>query len=155
MSQICQQKDIYLHLEKMRRLKVMEMNEQQNTGQNPQNETGQQQQSGQVTNGKEDNTVAVVAYITLIGFIIALIMHNNNKTKLGAYHLRDMLGLIIFSVGLWVVSIIPFLGTVLYFLGGIGLFVLWLLGLINAINKEMKPLPLIGDLFQKWFATTF
>lgn len=96
--------------------------------------------------------MAVVAYITLIGFIIALIMHSNNKTKLGAYHLRDMLGLIIFFVGLWIISIIPFLGFVLCV---IGLFVLWLLGLINAINKEMKPLPLIGDIFQKWFATTF
>jgi len=153
MTLICQRKDIYLHLEKIKRQQIMEMNQENQTQENTQEQ--QQQQTQQPVNSSEDNTVAVVAYITLIGFIIALIMHNNNKTKLGAFHLREMLGLIIFSVGLWIISLIPFIGFVLYVIGVIGLFVFWLLGLINAINKEMKPLPLIGDIFQKWFATTF
>jgi uncharacterized membrane protein len=113
------------------------------------------QNQPQMQQNKEDNTVAVIAYITLIGWIIALIMHSNNKTKLGAYHLRDMFGLILTSLVLWVVSFIPFIGPVLYLLGVIFLFVLWLIGLINAVNREMKPLPVIGDLFQKWFATMF
>ncbi len=152
MTLICQRKDIYLHLEKIKRQKILEMNQE---NQDQQSTQGQQQQQPSQPASGEDNTVAVVSYITLIGFIIALIMHNNNKTRLGAFHLREMLGLIIFGVGLWVVSIIPFIGTVLYFIGAIGLFVLWILGLINAVNKEMKPLPLIGDIFQKWFATTF
>ena len=103
---------------------------------------------------KENNTVAVISYITLIGFIIALIIHQNNKTALGAFHLREMLGLILFAIGLQIVSLIPFIGL-LALLGNIALFVLWLLGLINAINREQKTLPLIGDLFQRWFATTF
>ncbi len=153
MTLICQRKDIYLHLEKTRKQKIFKMNQENQEGQSQENTQQQQTQPSQDSN--VDNTVAVVAYITLIGFIIALIMHQNNKNSLGAFHLREMLGLIIFGVGLWIVSIIPFLGTVLYFVGAIGLFVLWVLGLINAVNKEMKPLPLIGDLFQKWFATTF
>lgn len=151
MTLICQRKDIYLHLEKIKRQKVMEMNQDNQGQQNAQ----AQQQPQSAANKSVDNTVAVVAYITLIGFIIALIMHSNNKTKLGAFHLREMLGLIIFGVGLWIINFIPFIGFILYYIGGIGLFVLWLLGLINAANREMKTLPLIGDLFQKWFATTF
>ncbi len=154
MTLICQRKDIYLHLEKIKRQQIMEMN-QESQGQDNTQSQQQQQTQQQPINQTEDNTVAVVAYITLIGFIIALIMHNNNKTKLGAFHLREMLGLLIFSVGLWIVSMIPVIGFVLYIIGAIGLFVMWILDLINAVNKEMKPLPLIGDIFQKWFATTF
>ncbi len=106
----------------------------------------------QVNNVKsnEDNTVAIIAYITIIGWIIALIMHSNKKTQLGAFHLREMLGLMLFGIGLSIFARIPIIG-ILAFIGELGLFVLWLLGLINAINKEMKYLPLIGDLFQKWF----
>ncbi|HET7537816.1 MAG TPA: hypothetical protein VFJ90_15260, partial [Candidatus Didemnitutus sp.] len=49
----------------------------------------------------EDKTVAILSYITLIGFIIALVMHGSNKTKLGAYHLRQTLGFVIsgFAIG--------------------------------------------------------
>ena len=33
----------------------------------------------------DGKNIAIIAYLTLIGFIIALIQHNNNKTRLGAY----------------------------------------------------------------------
>ena len=29
---------------------------------------------------QEDKTVAIIAYITLIGFIVAIVMHGSNKT---------------------------------------------------------------------------
>ena len=41
----------------------------------------------------EDKTVAILAYITLIGFIIAIVLHGQKKTALGAFHLRQMLGI--------------------------------------------------------------
>ena len=31
-------------------------------------------------------------------------------------------------------------------------FVLWIIGLISAIQEEKKELPLLGNHFQKWFA---
>jgi uncharacterized membrane protein len=95
-------------------------------------------------NGK---TIAIVSYITLIGFIAAVIMHSSNKTSLGAFHLRQMLLLILFGFLAW----IPFLGLVV----ALALLVFWVLGLISAINGEEKPLPLIGELAQKWFANAF
>jgi len=107
----------------------------------------QQQQSN------EDNSVAIVAYLTLIGWIIALIMHSSKKTNLGAYHLREMLGLMLTSIVLWIVNLVPYVGHLIYMLGSIVLFILWILGLINAINRQMKPLPIVGDNFQKWFAS--
>lgn len=95
----------------------------------------------------EDKTVAILSYITLIGFIAAIIMNSNKKTQLGAFHLRQTLGL--FLTGL--LMIIPLLGIVI----GICLFILWIMGLISAIKGEMKPIPLLGPLYQKWFGTAF
>jgi uncharacterized membrane protein len=95
----------------------------------------------------EDKTVAILSYITLIGFIAAIIIHSNKKTKLGAYHLRQTLGLFLTSF----LCIIPILGLILLLF----LFVLWVMGLIAAINGQMKPVPLLGPLYQKWFGTTF
>jgi uncharacterized membrane protein len=34
---------------------------------------------------------------------------------------------------------------------GIGLFVLWVIGFLGAINGEEKRVPFVGDLFQDWF----
>lgn len=95
----------------------------------------------------EDKTVAILSYITLIGFIAAIIMNSSKKTQLGAFHLRQTLGL--FLTGL--LMIIPFLNILI----GICLFILWVMGLISAIKGEMKPIPLLGPLYQKWFGTAF
>jgi hypothetical protein len=95
----------------------------------------------------EDKTVAIIAYLTLIGFIVAIIMHQNKKTKLGAYHLRQMLGLVLCSL----VTIIPILGLLIF----LGVFVLWIFGFLAALKGEMKPVPVLGAQFQKWFGTAF
>jgi uncharacterized membrane protein len=112
-----------------------------------------------LVNPGEDKTVAIVAYITLIGFIAAIVIHSNKKTKLGAFHLRQMLGYFISGLIFWVCAIvllfIPFLGWLCIVAGWLFLIVCWVLGLIAAINGQMKPMPLIGPMFQKWFGTTF
>lgn len=92
----------------------------------------------------EDKTVAIVCYIYFIGWIIALILHNNNKTSLGAFHLRQSLGLFLTSLILWW---IPIVGWIL----NIVVFIFWLIGLINAIQGEEKPVPIVGDLYQDLF----
>src|SRR5690242_1030495 len=83
----------------------------------------------------EDKTVAILSYITLIGFIAAIVMNGSKKTKLGAFHLRQSLGLFLTSF----LCIIPFLGLVI----AIGILVFWIMGLISAIKGEMKPLPML------------
>ena len=111
---------------------------------------------------KEDTTVALLAYITIIGFIIAIVMHSSKKTVLGAFHLRQMLGLIVTGFVIWIpcliISFIPFVNFIMLLvwpLLGISLFVLWILGLIAAINGQQKPMPVVGEHYQKWFANAF
>jgi len=95
----------------------------------------------------EDKTVAILSYITLIGFIVAIVMNSNKKTQLGAFHLRQMLGL--FLTGF--LCIIPLLNILIL----ICLFVFWIMGLMSAIQGQMKPVPLVGKLYQKWFGNAF
>jgi hypothetical protein len=120
-----------------------------------------------VESSAEDNTVAIVAYITLIGFIIAIVMHGNKKTQLGAYHLRQVLGLFLTGFAGWIalmvlafiLAFIPVAGPILvmliWFCFGVGLLVCWVMGLIAAINRQMKPMPLVGPLYEKWFGKAF
>ncbi|MBN2459768.1 hypothetical protein JXB28_05780 [Candidatus Woesearchaeota archaeon] len=94
--------------------------------------------------GDEGKVIAIVAYITLIGWIVALIMNNDKKNDLASYHIRQSLLLMITGI---VLMWIPIIGWIL----GIVLFVFWLMGLISAIKGEKKPIPLIGEPAQNWF----
>ncbi|HET6577197.1 MAG TPA: hypothetical protein VFG66_02685 [Gemmatimonadales bacterium] len=108
-----------------------------------------------VAAGTEDKTVAILSYITLIGFIAAIIMHQNNRTRLGAFHLRQVLGLALTSAAGAVFWVVPILGWIAWFLLLIPLFVLWILGLLSAIRGEMRPVPILGAQYQRWFANAF
>lgn len=108
-----------------------------------------------VATSSEDKTVAILSYITLIGFIIALVMHGSNKTKLGSYHLRQTLGFVVTGFAVGFISIIPILGWLVAIVAFPVFFVLWIMGLISAVNGQMKPVPLIGEHYQKWFANSF
>ncbi len=109
--------------------------------------------------GVEDKTVAIVAYLTLIGFIVAIIVHMNKKTKLGAFHLRQVLGYFLTTIAVAFCQIIlvfiPILGWLCILALWASMLVLWILGLVAAINGQMKPMPVVGPLYQKWFGTTF
>ncbi|MEL6811703.1 MAG: hypothetical protein AAFP76_10240 [Bacteroidota bacterium] len=95
-------------------------------------------------------TIGIVAYLTLIGWVIAFIMHSNNKTEYGAFHLRQMLGLLILGIALSVVANVLGIAIIAWIIQA-AIFVLWLLGFIGAIQGEKKPIPVLGAQFQEWF----
>lgn len=107
----------------------------------------------------EDRTVAILTYITLIGFIIAIVMHSSKKTALGAFHLRQGLGLLVsglaLGVGGFVLMFIPIIGWLAVMAAWLGFLVLWVMGLIAAVNGQQKPMPVVGEHYQKWFAGAF
>jgi len=108
------------------------------------------------TVSNEEKTVAIISYITLIGWIIAIIMHNgSNKTKLGAFHIRQSLGIWIYAIACFIVGFIlafvPVLGWLISIVLNLSILAAWIMGLIGAAQGEMKPLPLLGQLFQDWF----
>lgn len=107
-------------------------------------------------NADNGKTTAIVGYITIIGWLIAYFaMHQNNKTSLASYHLRQTLLLFIcaicYQIVVTVVTLaIPFVGLILS-IASLGFLVLWIMGLISAINGEEKPMPLIGEKAQELF----
>lgn len=93
---------------------------------------------------KDGKNIALIAHLTLIGWIIALVMNNNTKNEFGSFYIRQVLGLGLCGL---VLSFIPILG----WLVSLGIFVLWIMSLISAINGEKKLTPLLGAQFQDWF----
>ncbi|MEL6986392.1 MAG: hypothetical protein AAGK97_01065 [Bacteroidota bacterium] len=89
-------------------------------------------------------TKAIVAHITLIGWIIALVVNGQQKDEFSSFYIRQMLGLIILGfVGSW----IPFVNFLVWPV----MLVFWILSLIGAANGEEKPTPILGEQFQQWF----
>ena len=104
----------------------------------------------------EDCTVAILAYLTVVGFIIALILYSSNKTAIGAFHLRQALGLLLTAlVGYVVLLLIPVVGWLCIPLFGVVILVFAVLGIIAAANGQQKPLPLLGEKYQQWFSKAF
>lgn len=103
----------------------------------------------------EDKTTAIISYLTLIGFIAAVIVHGNKKTRLGAYHLRQALGLMLSFIAVGFFWIVPLIGLMVGFCAWLVLIVLWIIGSFSAINGDQKPVPVLGEYFQKWFGTAF
>lgn len=102
------------------------------------------------TSGVSPKVVAIVSYLTLIGWIIALVL-NNPRTNFASFHLRQSLGLIVLAVAARILGIIPFIGPLLSIAAGLLLLGLWILGLVSAIQEEQKPVPIAGEYFQDWF----
>ncbi|MFI5140540.1 MAG: hypothetical protein ACHQIM_22160 [Sphingobacteriales bacterium] len=99
-----------------------------------------------------------------MGWLIAYFgFHQNGKTSLGSYQLRQTLLLhIVFMVVRYGLAFV--LGAVwlsagffsLYYLLWIiqiVFFVLWIIGFIGAINGEQKPIPFFGAWAQTMFPT--
>ncbi len=104
-------------------------------------------QNQSVQDGK---IMAIISYITVIGTLIAFIMNQSKHNHFASFHIRQAIG--IFVLGLLVnfinrFSNFDFLDMIL----GIGVLILWVIGLIGAIQGEEKRVPLLGDQFQEWF----
>ncbi|MBK0370008.1 hypothetical protein [Flavobacterium agrisoli] len=98
-------------------------------------------------NGK---TAAITAYILIIGVLIAMSMNSEDKNKFAAFHIRQALGLSLTFISLGAI-ISNFDSFFITFPMWIGISVLWVFGITSAIKGETTPIPILGNLFQKWF----
>ena len=106
--------------------------------------TAQEFENDIIVVSKDDKNIALIAHVTIIGWIVAFVMNNNTKSEFGSFYIRQMLGLMICGV---VLTFIPFFGWIL----NLGVFVLWIMSLIGALNGEKKLTPVVGTYFQDWF----
>ncbi len=102
---------------------------------------------------EEGKTIALLAYLTIIGLIVALVMNNEKKNAFGSYHIRQSLGIMLTAFLASFIAIIPLLGWLIYLVAAPFFLVLWIFGLLNAINGKQKPIPLFGEKYAEWFKT--
>ena len=94
--------------------------------------------------------LAIISYLAIIGIIIAYFMNNDKKNPFIGFHLRQ-------SIGLWLMfHILGFVASSFDNWGvstGFYLFfcVLFIYGLIGAMRGKTQAVPVLGELFQKWF----
>jgi uncharacterized membrane protein len=101
----------------------------------------------------------IISYFTIIGWLIAYFaLYQKNKTYQASYQMRQTLlfhivsmivsyaaGAILFSVGLS-------FGAAILWVVRVALFIIWLIGLLGALQGERKPMPLIGEPAQNIFS---
>jgi len=105
--------------------------------------------NGQTSEGK---TIAVIAYLTVIGLIVAMVMNSEKKNSIAHYHIRQSLGLALTGLGIGIIGMVPILGWIISFFGFLVLLYMWIMGLMNAINDHQRPVPLMGEKYLTWFA---
>lgn len=95
----------------------------------------------------DQKTTSWVSYITFIGWIVAYLAGDKEGAK---FHLNQSLiiwlGYLIMFVASKLLFFIPIIGWLVALAAYVFLFVMWIMGLISAINQEEKELPLIGKL---------
>lgn len=84
----------------------------------------------------DKRTTGIIAYITWIGLLIAVIAGDKDGAK---FHINQA----------FVINLFALLGMIIPCIGWIWdvfMLVCWVMGLIAAINEEEKPVPVIGGI---------
>lgn len=103
-------------------------------------------------NIEKGKTAAITSYILIVGVLIAISMNSGEeKNSFASFHIRQALGLSITFISLGLI-ISNFDSPMISISMWIFLSVLWTYGIFTAINGETKPLPLLGNYFQKWLS---
>lgn len=111
-------------------------------------------QQSKTSKGDEEKLFAVLCYlISIIGVVIVLAT-KSDRGKLSIYHAKQ--GLVLFIA--WVIisiigtifSWIPVIGWTIWTILWVGVLILMIIGIINAINDKMIPLPIIGQYGDKF-----
>ncbi|AMA49787.1 hypothetical protein [Flavobacterium covae] len=102
---------------------------------------------------KKGKSTAIISYILIIGPLIALSMNSGeDKTQFGSFHVRQGLGLTLTFVALGLMLSnfnVPMATISMWFF----ITLLSFYGLYTAGKGESRPLPLLGNLFQKFLKT--
>lgn len=100
---------------------------------------------------EKGKTAAITSYILGIGVFIAMSMNSEDKNTFASFHIRQGLGITLTFISLGLI-ISNFDSLLISAPMWIFVSVLWSYGMFSAIKGETKPMPLLGDLFQKWFS---
>jgi len=103
----------------------------------------------------QSRLIATISYITLVGWIIALILRQNEnpKSELSLFHMRQAFGVMILTFLASTINLIltPISLGFIANLVGFVVFICWLIGLIGALKSRFIKIPFIGVWMQENF----
>lgn len=91
---------------------------------------------------------ALLAHLTPIGWIIAVILNQINKDQFTSFYARQTTGIFICF---FLTRFVP--GYYIFAWGFI--FIFWVFSFVEAIKGTERPIPFVGVYFQKWFGEMF
>jgi uncharacterized membrane protein len=100
------------------------------------------QVSEQLTSNDRTKFIAILSYMTIVGWLIALVLHGKDKDPLARFHLRQSLGLFVTAM---ILAFVPLVGWII----NLFLIAAWCYGLYSAIIGHKYTLPIIGDFYQR------
>ncbi len=96
----------------------------------------------------KNKVMGIIAYLWILWLVPLLAA---KESPFARYHANQGLILFITGFAVWICAIvlafIPIIGWLAIFCLWVGMFVLWIMGIITAAKGECKPLPVIGNLF--------
>jgi uncharacterized membrane protein len=99
---------------------------------------------------EKGKATAWLSYLWLLWLVPLLAMKENAFCK---FHAKQGIVLSIYSVAVWIVGKVPFIGGwIVRPVGGIILLVLAIMGIVNSLNGKYWKCPLgVAVLAEKWF----
>lgn len=101
---------------------------------------------------EDGKNFAIISYLTAIGLIIAFVLNNEKRNDFTTYHIRQSLGIFLSMFIFGMLSYLPFIGWIISILGFVLLVILWISGVMNAVNGNKKPVPILGEYFNSIFS---
>ena len=89
-------------------------------------------------------TVAVISYITWVGWIIAFVIRDRND-RFVAHHLNQALMINLLKIAGGLCVALPHVGDYVSSAVGVAALVLLIMGIYRAVNWRTDPLPFIGE----------
>ncbi|MBI4146726.1 hypothetical protein HY489_05310 [Candidatus Woesearchaeota archaeon] len=88
-------------------------------------------------------------FLSIIGFIIVMLTRKSDRYAM--YYAKQGLVLFILAVAVSIIgSLVPVIGWFIILpIGNLIVLVLWIIGIVNSLSGQMKPIPLIGKYAEK------
>lgn len=99
--------------------------------------------------GLSDTAAGTLAYVTIIPAILFLVMPPYNTRPFVKFHCFQCLGIAIVWFCIGVIGVIPLIGWLIWILGSVAMFVVWILCLMKASQGSYLNLPYISDFAAK------
>ncbi|MDD3531790.1 MAG: hypothetical protein PHR64_00080 [Candidatus Shapirobacteria bacterium] len=102
----------------------------------------------ETTKKLDDNRV--IALLSYIGILVLVPLLTAKEDEFVKFHAKQGLVLLVAAIAVGMVGVIPLLGWLIAFVGGLTCLALAVMGIVNVLNGKKKPLPLIGQFADKF-----